>query len=134
MLLSTNSFNLTKHLTYFFLSTELPPRRFFLWSSYTLTKSLYSSLSILLSFIDLVYVLLNLSLNCLLKIYICEYFIILFFILVLIVFDNEPQTVAVAKAVGIEYGNPIPVLLMQLILLLPLLLLMIILFLLSQLR
>ena len=49
------------------------------------------------------------SLNCLLKIYICEYFIFLFLILVLIVFDNEPQTVAVTKAVGIEQGNPIPV-------------------------
>ena len=45
---------------------------------------------------------LKLLINCLLKIYICEYFIILFHILVLIVFDNEPQTVAVAKAVGIE--------------------------------
>ena len=31
-----------------------------------------------------------------------------FLILVLIVFDNEPQTVAVAKAVGIEQGNLIP--------------------------
>ena len=51
----------------------------------------------------------NLSLNCLLKLYICEYFIILFLVLVLIVFDNEPQTVAVAKAVGIEKGYPIPV-------------------------
>ena len=49
------------------------------------------------------------SLNCLLKIYLREYYIILFLIFVLIVFDNEPQTVAVAKAVGIEYGNPIPV-------------------------
>ena len=49
------------------------------------------------------------SLNRLHKIYVCEYFIILFLILVLIVFDNEPQTVAVAKAVGIELGNPIPV-------------------------
>ena len=29
--------------------------------------------------------------------------------MVLIVFDNEPQTVAVAKAVGIELANPIPV-------------------------
>ena len=44
-----------------------------------------------------------------LKIHICEYFIILFLILVLTVFDNEPQTVAVAKAVGIEKGKPIPV-------------------------
>ena len=33
----------------------------------------------------------------------------MFLILVLIVFDNEPQTVAVAKAVGIELSNPIPV-------------------------
>ena len=49
------------------------------------------------------------SLNCLLKIYIFEYFNFLFLFLVLIVFDNEPQTVAVAKAVGIEYGNPITV-------------------------
>ena len=30
-------------------------------------------------------------------------------ILVLIVFDNEPQTVAGAKAVGIESANPIAV-------------------------
>ena len=65
-----------------------------------LENSLYSSLSILLAFIDLVYGLLNLSLNCVLKI--CENLIILFLFLVLIVFDNEPQTVAVAKAVGIE--------------------------------
>ena len=50
------------------------------------------------------------SLNCLHEIYVCEYFIIFFsFFLVLIVFDNEPQTVAVAKPVGIEKGNPIPV-------------------------
>ena len=33
---------------------------------------------------------------------------ILILILVLIVFDNEPQTAAVAKAVGLEKGNPIP--------------------------
>ena len=33
----------------------------------------------------------------------------MFLILVLIVFDNEPQTVAVAKAVGIEQANPVPV-------------------------
>ena len=49
------------------------------------------------------------SLNCLLKIYICEYFISFFLILVSIVFDNEPPTVAVAKAVGIEYGKLIHV-------------------------
>ena len=49
-----------------------------------------------------VYGLLNLSLNCLLKIYFCENFIILFLISVIIVFDNESQIVAVAKAVGIE--------------------------------
>ena len=52
-------------------------------------------------FFYLVYSLLNLSLNCLLKIYNCEHFIILFLILLLIVFDSEPETVAVAKAVGI---------------------------------
>ena len=33
----------------------------------------------------------------------------MFIILVIIVFDNEPQTVAVAKAVVIELGYPIPV-------------------------
>ena len=33
--------------------------------------------------------------------YNCEHFIILFLILLLIVFDSEPETVAVAKAVGI---------------------------------
>ena len=33
----------------------------------------------------------------------------MFLISVLIVFDNEPQTVAVPKAVGIESGKPIPV-------------------------
>ena len=33
----------------------------------------------------------------------------MFLSLVLIVFDNEPQTVAIAKAVGIEKGKPIPV-------------------------
>ena len=49
------------------------------------------------------------SLNCLLRIYFCEYFTILFLVLVLIIFDNEPQTVAVEKAVGIECGNAIPV-------------------------
>ena len=37
------------------------------------------------------------SLNCLLKIYICENFRFLFLILLFIVFDNEPQTVAVAN-------------------------------------
>ena len=56
----------------------------------------------IISFIDLIHSLLNLSQNCLLKIYVCEYFIVLFLVLVLIVFYNEPQTVAVAKAVGIE--------------------------------
>ena len=32
----------------------------------------------------------------------------MFLILVLNVFDNEPKRAAVAKAVGIEYVNPIP--------------------------
>ena len=92
---------LTKTLNLLFL--------FFLYSSNVLFNSLYSSLSILLSFIDLVYSLLNLSLNCLLKIYIWEYFVILFHIIVLIDFDNEPEKVAVAKVVCIEKFNPIPV-------------------------
>ena len=49
------------------------------------------------------------SLNCLLKMYNCEYLIILFLILVLIVLDSGPQIAAVTKAVGNEYCNPIPV-------------------------
>ena len=55
-------FQFTKKLNIYFL--------FLLCSSYTLTNSLYSSLFVLLSFIDLVYSLLKLSLNCLLQKYI----------------------------------------------------------------